>query len=139
MVDGVAFSTASASANANISAKLGYHGNSPSIILTASDGNADTVKNLGFGIDAFRPNTYDLDTTTLIIGGITAGYWKQTNSTFEGVGIFSSGKGMFTLTQIDSTTHRLSATFNFSEFDTTNKKTIHVTNGVIDNVRWVVE
>jgi hypothetical protein len=132
MIDGQPFSTASGSYSASIRAEGDFN----NIGITAWDGIQNAVSTMGFNIWSFKPGVYALN-NGLIGSGVAAGY---NDSSSNDVGISSTkntATGSFTLTKIDTVNHRLSGTFDFSGFDSTHGKTVHVSNGVIDNVRWV--
>jgi hypothetical protein len=134
LIDGAPFSTSSGGGFTSISA------NTPngafSLEVGANDGFPNRQRMISFGIWDTTLGLHDLKTTN----GVTANYLTLNASNSSNIGSWGNlQSGIFTLTKIDAVNHRFSATFNFSGFDSTTHKTINVTNGVIDNVRWVVE
>jgi hypothetical protein len=130
IIDGKSFSTASGLPGATIN--IGQYSGG-SIQINAYSGGNPEWNDLNFGVFTSKPGTYILDGAhNSIAGGIS----KTTGNI--SIHSFSNATGTFTLTKFDSISQRLSGTFEFSGIDTSTGKTIDVTNGIIDNVHWIV-
>ena len=131
-IDGEAFSTISGLSTAGIYAG----GDNQTARINAYDGSTSTRKELDISISTSKPGDYIMSGGGPAWGAFSEQVGPTTfisiNTAFTGI------TGNFTLTKFDTLTHRLSGTFDFSGFDSTAGKTIHVANGVIDNVRWIV-
>jgi hypothetical protein len=135
-IDGQPFSTTTASTYEYLSATKVL--NSPGIELLAFDQESNgSLTRLHFTIPAPAIREYDLSSGSS--SDVTAAIFIPIGASDMVVRSGSGTTGKFTLTKFNTFNHRLSATFDFSGLDTNSGKTIHVTNGVIDNVRWVVQ
>lgn len=132
-IDDEAFSTISGNPGASISANS--KNGKPDIQVTGWDGQPNATKELSFVLYTPKLGVYDLIRSNPVFAILIKVFGKKEVIIASGQG----ATGNFTLTKFDSVSHRLSGTFDFSGFDSSAGKPIHVANGVIDNVRWVVQ
>jgi hypothetical protein len=132
-IDGASFSSTNSLQIANIDAYTSF-GNPQINIQSQQAQGVDSfqITNLNFTILNPKVQEYDLSASS----NVKAYFLRQIASTN---GQIKANSGKFTITQVDSLNHIFSATFDFFVLDPASGKSIHVANGLINNVRWLAE
>ena len=132
-IDGFAYSTVSSSQH-TLSAWT--EGGSDIFTIEAFDDDNLVQRELYFSIANLDRGVFNISTSTIYTN--TANYSTSGAPTDVSINTQSGATGQLTITRYDTAARRISGTFYLNGVDAKSGKTVHVANGVIDNVQWSV-